>query len=230
MTVSRKRVFILLGMPGVGKGTQAEFMKDHYNLFHIDTGQTLRNEIASGSDLGKTAQAYVEKGELVPFDLVLEVIKTAMLGVSEEKRGYLFDGFPRNLQQAEGLNTILAELKLPIDAVLYLETPYEILFDRLAYRVSCPKCGTKYNLKLNPPPKENACECGGELVTRKDDQPEVIETRLKAYETETAPLISYYSERHLLHRVNADQSIEAVTRDIQNQVDPFFDPTDKILV
>jgi adenylate kinase len=227
-----KRVFILLGMPGVGKGTQAQSMAKAYSLYHIDTGQSLRGEIASGSALGKEAQSYVEKGELVPFDLVLQVIKASMLRITPEQNGYLFDGFPRNLEQAEGLNKILGELNLPIDAVFYLETPYDILFDRLAYRVTCSKCDAKYNIKLNPPTRENACDaCGGELVTRKDDRPEVIETRLKAYETETSPLIGYYEERGLLKRINADQSIESVFANIQQEMDRFIYPSsDKMLV
>lgn len=227
-----KRVFVLLGMPGVGKGTQAQKIAETYSLLHIDTGQSLRTEIASGSDLGKTAQGFVEKGELVPFDLVLQVIKAAMLRIRDDQNGYLFDGFPRNLQQAEGLNRILAELNLDINAVLYLETPYDILFDRLAYRVTCSKCDAKYNLKLNPPKQPGVCDvCGGELVTRKDDQPEVIENRLKAYEKETSPLIGYYEEMGKLKRIDANQPIDTVFADIRQEMDKYIHPSsDKMLV
>ncbi len=231
MTQSSQRVFVLLGMPGVGKGTQAQMISQTYHLFHIDTGQTLRSEIASGSELGNTAKAYMEKGELVPFELVMEVIKSSMLRISPQQRGYLFDGFPRNLDQAEGLNKILKDLQLHIDAVIYLETPHEILMDRLAYRVTCYQCDAKYNLKLNPPKNDKHCDlCGGELVTRKDDRPEVIETRLKAYASETSPLIEYYEQQRLLRRVDANQSIEKVFQDIQQEVNQFFNSSDTMLV
>lgn len=223
MTGPAKKVFVLLGMPGVGKGTQAEFLTKNYSLYHIDTGRALRYEISSGSPVGETAKGYVEKGELVPFEVVLQVIKSSLLRIPSEMNGYLFDGFPRNLEQAEGLNQMLNDLSLPIQAVVYLETPHEILMDRLAYRVTCSQCDAKYNLKLNPPKQEGVCDvCGGELITRKDDRPEVIETRLKAYETETSPLIDYYQGKGLLQRINADQSIDAVSKDIQALMDPFF--------
>ncbi len=230
MTSDRK-VFILLGAPGVGKGTQAQRIASLYHLYHIDTGQALRNEIASGSELGQTAKSYVDKGELVPFDLVMQVIKAAMLRVSDEKRGFLFDGFPRNEAQAEGLTEILNEIHLHIDAVLYLETPFSVLMDRLAYRVTCSKCDIKFNLKLNPPKNEHVCDaCGGELVTRKDDRPEVIENRLKAYETETSPLIEYYSHKGLLKSIDANQPIDTVTQKIQQELDLYFKPSGKMLV
>lgn len=231
MTQERKRVFVLLGMPGVGKGTQAQQLADTYKLLHIDTGECLRSEIASNSDLGNEAKSYMEKGELVPFELVMQVIKASMLRISDDRPGYLFDGFPRNLKQAEGLNELLSGLNLAIDAVLYMETPEEILMDRLAYRVSCGKCGAKYNLKLNPPKQADACDvCGSELVTRKDDRPEVIGNRLKAYADETSPLIEYYSQKGLLHRINADQPIDTVFSDIQAQVRPFLSPSGSITV
>jgi adenylate kinase len=217
------KVFVLLGMPGVGKGTQAQFIAQYYKLLHIDTGHCLRSEIASGSELGLLAKSYVDKGELVPFDLVLQVIKASMGRIDSEKAGYLFDGFPRNLDQAHGLNSILDELGLKINAVLYLETPTEILMDRLAYRVTCAKCDTKYNLKLNPPKTPGVCDkCGGELITRKDDHPDVIGNRLKAYETETSPLIAFYENQGLLRRIDADQPIEAVSAAIHSQMDPVF--------
>lgn len=226
-----KRVFILLGAPGVGKGTQAQTLAKAYNLYHIDTGQSLRSEIGSGSELGLLAKSYVDKGQLVPFDLVMDVIKSAMLRISPEQKGYLFDGFPRNIEQAEGLYRILEELHLPINAVLYLDTPFEILMDRLAFRVTCSQCDTKYNLKLNPPKQPDKCDvCGGPLVTRKDDRPEVIETRLKAYESETAPLIQYYQERGVLKRIDANRSIDTVFAELGQQVAPFFDSSDKLLV
>lgn len=220
-----QRVFILLGMPGVGKGTQAEHLAKACNLFHIDTGHALRSEIALGTELGQTAQNYMSQGQLVPFDLVMQVIKATIERIPSEQAGFLFDGFPRNLQQAEGLNTLLAELNLPITAVLYLETAHDILMDRLAYRVSCGSCGAKYNTRLNPPKTEGVCDACGhtEFVQRADDKPDVIENRLKAYETETSPLIAYYEAKGLMHRVNANQAIDTVFGEIMTEVQPFFE-------
>lgn len=231
MTTHTKKVFILLGMPGVGKGTQANFIKEAYNLLHIDTGACLRTEIAMGSDLGNTAKSFMDKGELVPFELVMEVIKASMLRIQPVMNGYLFDGFPRNLTQAEGLNKILADLELDLNAVIFLDTPHDILMDRLAYRVTCSQCDAKYNLKLHPPKQENTCDrCNGTLVTRKDDQPEVIENRLKAYAQETMPLVDYYEQQDKLRRIDANQAIERVTEEIRQQVGPFFNSSDKMLV
>lgn len=226
-----KRVFILLGMPGVGKGTQAQMMAKHYNLLHIDTGHALRTEIGLGTELGKTAQGFVEKGVLVPFELVIQVIKAAMLRIEPRMNGYLFDGFPRNETQAEGLSQILAELNLTLNQVLYLETPYEILFDRLAFRLTCSKCDTKFNSKLNPPKMEGVCDvCQGELVTRKDDKPEVIENRLKAYADETQPLVNYYENKGFLKTINANQSMEAVFTDVKALLNTFIATSDTMSV
>jgi len=222
-----KRVLILLGMPGVGKGTQAEHLAKACDLFHIDTGHALRSEIALGTELGQTAQGYMSQGQLVPFDLVMQVIKATIQRIPSEKAGFLFDGFPRNLEQAEGLNTLLAELQLPITGVLYLETAHDILMDRLAYRVSCGQCGAKYNTRLNPTKAQGVCDACGhtEFVQRPDDKPEVIENRLKAYETETSPLIAYYENKGLMHRVNANQAINVVFGEIMSAVGGAFEAT-----
>lgn len=226
-----KRVFILLGAPGAGKGTQAQHLVEKFSLYHIDTGHCLRSEIASQSDLGRQAKAYMDQGQLVPFDLVMQVIKASLLRIADDKKGYLFDGFPRNLQQAEGLKGILQELGLTLNAAVYMDIDHEELMDRLAYRITCGQCDTKYNLKLKPPHTENVCDaCSGELVTRKDDKPEVIENRLKTYASETEPLIAYYDAQGVLKRVNADQPIKTVSESIDKEIEPFFHPSDRIMV
>ncbi len=218
-----RRIIILLGMPGVGKGTQAQFIAETYHLNHIDTGQALRAEIALVSELGKQAQSYMNQGQLVPLPVVMEVIKAAIVRTSDTQAGILFDGFPRNAEQAEQLAQIAQDLSLCIDQVLYLETPQAILMDRLAYRQTCSQCDAKYNSKLHPPKQPGLCDtCHTPLTTRPDDRPEVIENRLKAYETETAPLIAYYEAQGLLKRINANQSMETVFRDIRQGLTPLF--------
>lgn len=225
------RVFILLGAPGAGKGTQAQRIAETYNLFHIDTGHCLRSEIASGSELGKQAKSYMDQGQLVPFELVMQVIKASLLRIPQDKQGVLFDGFPRNQQQAYGLDQVLEELQIRIQAVLYLDISHSVLMDRLAYRVTCSRCDAKYNLKLNPPKQDAICDaCGGELIIRPDDRPEVIENRLKTYASETEPLIRHYEERSLLRRIDANQPIDQVFEEIRHQISPFFHSSDTMLV
>lgn len=227
MSSPSKRVFILLGPPGVGKGTQAQQIAKAYQLLHIDTGHSLRTEIAMATELGLTAKAYVDKGELVPFELVIQVIKASMLRIEPSQQGYLFDGFPRNLDQAGGMDQILGDLSLELNRVVYLETPHDILMDRLAYRITCGDCDAKFNLKLNPPKVEGTCDrCGStNLVTRKDDQPDVIENRLIAYQNETAPLVAHYEGLSKLTRVDANQSIDVVFNAIGGVLNPFFPAT-----
>jgi adenylate kinase len=229
MTVVPKRVFILLGPPGVGKGTQAQHLAKNYQLLHIDTGKALRAEIQSSSPVGITAKSYVDSGQLVPSDVVVDVIEAAMQKIPADKKGYLLDGFPRNIQQAEGLKKILQSLQVQLNAVISLVIPREALMDRLAFRVTCEKCDTKYNTKLNPPKTPGLCDtCGGALVTRPDDRPEVIQNRLDTYDNETDPLIAYYQQENVLKSIDAGQSISKVSSDIKQQLDPFFSLSDAV--
>ena len=216
-----KKVIILLGPPGSGKGTQAAQLAKHYNLFHIDTGAALRTEIKLNSDVGQLAKDYMDKGQLVPSAVVISVIEAAMSRIEAHQSGYLLDGFPRNLTQAEGLDGVLNKLQLTITRVFYLEMPHELLIDRLAYRQSCTQCGEKYNSKLNPTKAPDTCDICGTvgLEVRKDDAPEVIKERLVAYNTETAPLVQYYQERHLCDTVNGQQAIPHIFKQLTIAID-----------
>ena len=220
MMMGNKLVFVLLGPPGSGKGTQAERISQAFKLEHIDTGQALREEIRLQSEIGQIAKSYVDKGQLVPSDVVQGVIESAMLRIKPEQQGYLLDGFPRNYEQAKGLDLILAHLGQSLNSVFYMDIPMPLLFDRLAYRQSCSQCSTKYNTKLNPPIKPDTCDrCGtSSLVSRKDDAPEVIQSRLDSYQAETSPLVQLYTERGLLERIDASQSIDLVVKTLSDSI------------
>lgn len=221
-----KKVIILLGPPGSGKGTQAAQLAKHYQLFHIDTGAALRTEIKLNSDVGQLAKGYMDKGQLVPSDVVISVIEAAMTRIEPNQSGYLLDGFPRNLTQAEGLDKVLAHLHLNITRVFYLEMDHQLLVDRLAYRQSCPQCGEKYNSKLNPTQVADTCDACGHvgLEVRKDDAPEVIGERLIAYNNETAPLVNYYQERNLCDTVNGQQAIDTIFKQLTTAIDKIAQP------
>ena len=215
----QKRVFVMVGPPGTGKGTQADLLREKYGLYHIDTGRALRQEITDGSAIGQEAKSYMDQGLLVPIDVVLQVIKAAMEKIPPDKQGYLFDGFPRNLEQAKGFIEILNTLNLCVDRVFYLDMPHADLMDRLAYRVSCTDCKATFNTKLNPPkPVPGGCQHTN-LTQRDDDKPEVIGKRLEQYNQETAPLIDYFDEAGYLTRVDARQSIDAVKAELNGIVD-----------
>lgn len=221
---NKKNVFVLLGPPGSGKGTQAEKMALEYQLLHIDTGQALRTEIGLNSPVGQLAKSYVDKGQLVPSDVVMQVIMAAMKRIQPEQNGYLLDGFPRNKTQADGLENILKQLSLELTQVFYLSMPLEELVDRLAFRVSCGNCGAKYNTKLNPTQVKNTCDkCGHVgLVTRKDDQVEVIQPRLKAYQEETEPLVAHYNQLHKSVTIDARNTIDGVFEILSEKLNQFI--------
>ena len=219
-TLTPPALIVLLGPPGSGKGTQAELMASAYNLYHIDTGQALRQEITLNSDVGQLAQGYMDKGQLVPLQVVMAVIEAAMKRIAPEQQGYLMDGFPRNLDQAKELETIMSHLNLTLTQSFYTDIPHELLVDRLAYRQSCSSCGAKYNSKLQPTQVADVCDrCGHTpLTVRKDDAPEVIGARLEAYNAETAPLVAYYQSLGKCTTIDANRSIEAVFADIQSKI------------
>lgn len=197
---------ILLGPPGAGKGTLAERLVERYGFLHLSTGDVLREEVAKGSKLGKLAKGYMEKGELVPDDVILEMVRERLRAA--DGKGVLFDGFPRTLAQAKGLEEIVS-----VDHVLFLELSREEVVRRLSARRVCRKCGANYNLITNPPKVPGVCDrCGGELYQRPDDRPEVIARRYEVYQRDSAPLVDYYSRRGLLRRIDASRSPEEVFR------------------
>lgn len=208
-----KREFIFLGPPACGKGTQTERLAKHFGYPHIDTGSLLRAEIASGSENGKIAKQAIDKGQLVPVWLVGEIIKNR-LSQDDCKNGFILDGFPRSMEQAE----ILEKIREHIDGnnevdfrATYFDIHMDVLLSRIVNRRSCSKCGEIYNLKSKAPKVENKCDiCGGELVQRKDDNEEVAKARFETYFRETAPLIDYYKNKNVLVSIDADGTIEEV--------------------
>ena len=209
---------ILLGPPGAGKGTQAKRISEYYGIPQISTGDILRDNIRLGTDLGKAARLMMDRGELVPDELVCQMV-AHRLAQPDCALGFILDGFPRTVKQAEWLDKHLAEYhffetrkgrKQPV--VIELVVEYNRLLRRLTGRRTCPTCGRIYNIYTQPPRVEGICDIDGSvLVTRKDDRDEVIKARLKTYESQTLPLVSYYSQRNRLRDVNGDEGMDQVT-------------------
>ncbi len=201
-----KNKIILLGPPGAGKGTQAKLLAAKNGLAHLSTGDILRDEVARGTDLGKKAKEYMDRGDLVPDQLIIDMIR----GRLDESAGFILDGFPRTVTQAEALEKIVA-----MDIAINIALSREDVIKRLSSRRVCRKCGKIYNLLYNPPAVDGVCdECGGELYQRDDDKREVIENRYDVYEQATAPLIGFYKERGLLVDVDGARGTEEVTEQI----------------
>ncbi len=202
---------ILVGPPGSGKGTQAFSIKDKYDLEHISTGDLFRDAIKNQTELGKQVSSILEKGELVSDELTLSIVEEAISKVT--KNGYLLDGYPRTVRQAE----MLEELNTEIDAVIYFSINTDLLIERLTGRRICKSCGASFHISFNPPAKEGVCdECGGELYQRKDDNVESAETRLNEFFDKTLPLIDYYKSQGKLFEVDASLAMNEVTSTINS--------------
>ncbi len=200
---------ILLGAPGAGKGTQASYLKDSWNLMHISTGDILRGQVRAGSELGVEAQGYMERGELVPDDLIIRMmeVKLAELGA----QGYILDGFPRTVAQAEALDATMAKIGHQIDAVVNLEVEDTELIRRLTGRRVCTNCNAVFHVDTMKPVVEGICDkCGTALIQRKDDQIDAITNRLGVYKEQTKPLIEYYSVRGKLLTVDGTIGVTQV--------------------
>ncbi len=208
-----KKELIFLGPPACGKGTQTEKLAKYFGFPHIDTGRLLRAEIASGSENGKIAQKFIDKGQLVPVQLVGDIIK-ARLKQDDCKNGFILDGYPRSLEQAEMLEGIKKEINGDEEVdfrATYFDIDTHILVERIVNRRSCSKCGEIFNLKSKPPKIEGKCDkCGADLVQRKDDNEETAYARFETYNHETAPLIEYYKNKKVLSSINADGTIDEV--------------------
>ncbi len=206
---------IFLGAPGVGKGTQADIFAKELGIPHISTGDILREAVARGTELGLVAKGYMEKGELVPDEIVIGIIQER-ISEPDCKKGCIFDGFPRTVTQAAALDKVLAKSNKKIDYVINIEVDEEEIVRRLSGRRSCAKCGRIYHLLYSPPVKDGICnDCGGELYQRDDDREEVIRNRLRVYNQETVPLISYYRKKSVLRNVEGKNSVEEVTQEIE---------------
>jgi adenylate kinase len=207
---------VLLGPPGVGKGTQAERISRRFGLAHISTGDILRDEVRRRTVLGKKARTHLEHGTLVPDDLTLGVVEKAIRRRGRAHHGCLYDGFPRNIAQAQGLDAILEDLRAPLDRVLYLKAPSRVLIRRLTKRLVCKRC-RKVHASVADAGSPRVCgACGGELQTRTDDAPETVRNRLRVYREETAPLIRFYARRGCFSVINAAGGIEEVWKTIRD--------------
>ena len=202
---------ILLGPPGCGKGTQAKILIETCNIPQISTGDILREAIKEGTSLGAEAQSYMEKGLLVPDQVVIGIIENR-LKQADCKNGFILDGFPRTLAQAEALDDTLAAMGLKLDYVFNIDVGEEELVKRLTGRRICRRCGESYHVIFNPPRVEGVCDsCQGELYQRDDDREETIRSRLKVYASQTAPLIDFYKKKNILHTIDGVGSIEEIT-------------------
>ena len=194
---------ILLGAPGAGKGTQADFIKEKLGIPSISTGNLLRAAIAAGSELGRKAAAFMESGNLVPDELVLDLVKER-IGQPDCANGMIFDGFPRTVEQAEALSKMV-----DIDMALLLDVPDEVIVNRMSGRRTCPNCQTTYHVVSAPPKVEGVCDkCGAKLGIRKDDKPEVVRERLAVYHSKTEPIVEYYRNKGVLKVVDGQASLE----------------------
>ena len=203
----------MFGPPGSGKGTQASLLEKRSKAAHISTGDTLREAVAKKTEIGLEAKSYMDRGELVPDGVVIAIAREKLASVGED--GFILDGFPRTIAQAEALDAALADLAKPLEAVVNLSVDEEELVRRLSGRRVCPACGEPYHIDSKPSNEAGKCDrCGGELIHRDDDKPDAIRNRLRVYENQTVPLLGYYERKGLLRNVDAVGGIE----DIQSRI------------
>ncbi len=206
---------LIMGRPGAGKGTQAVNIREYYNIPHISTGDMFRAAIKNQTKLGLEAKSYMDKGALVPDEVTISLVKER-LSRDDCKNGYLLDGFPRTLVQADALKKLTKEINRELTSVINLDVDESKLIERIISRRVCPSCGASYNINTKKPSKEGICDsCGHELIQRKDDTKESFVTRLNAYNNQTKPLIEYYSANGLLKSVNGLNDIDVVFADIE---------------
>ncbi len=207
---------VLLGAPGSGKGTQTKLLTKRLGIPKASTGDLLRKELASGSALGRQAKEAMNAGRLVSDTIVLKIIRKS-LKQSNTQSGFVLDGFPRNIKQAEALDAMLAKLDQPLDVAVLLEIDADVLLQRLTGRLTCPECGRVYNIYTHPPKIDGQCDYdGSELVQRGDDKQVTIENRLRVYQAQTEPLVDYYGEQEKLLRVEAEGEIDEVAKRIRD--------------
>ena len=207
---------VFLGPPGAGKGTQAKRLAQEEGLIHISTGDLLREAVKKETPLGKKAKEFMEKGELVPDELIIAMIEEVM----PEGGGVIFDGFPRTIAQAKALDEMLSRKGMKVDRAVFFDVDDEVVVERLSGRRVCPSCGAVYHIKYNPPKRDELCDsCGEKLIQRKDDREDVVRNRLSVYREQTAPLIEYYESKDILTRLDASRDIEEVYKELKRLVD-----------
>ena len=203
-----------MGLPGAGKGTQAEKIVEKYNIPHISTGDMFRTAIKEGTELGMKAKSFMDNGALVPDEVTIGIVRER-LAKDDCKKGFLLDGFPRTVAQAEALETILSDFDRQINFVINIDVDKNILMERLTGRRICKSCGATYHLVFNPPAKEETCDrCGGELYQRADDNAETVQNRLDVNLKQTQPLLDFYGEKGYLQNINGQQDINKVFEDV----------------
>lgn len=219
MTIGDEKMrLVLLGPPGVGKGTQASNIVSKYRIPHISTGDILRENIKNGTELGKEAKSYMDKGLLVPDDLVVSLMEDR-LKEDDCSNGFLLDGFPRTIEQAKALDDVLNNLGMKLTKVINLKASDKILINRITGRRICKKCGATYHIDNNPPKVQDVCDIDNELLyQREDDTVETVKTRINVYEEQTKPLIDYYNKQALLLNIDGTNSIDDIFEEIVSEI------------
>lgn len=213
---------VFLGAPGVGKGTQADRVASKFKIVKIATGDLLRNAVRNQTQLGREAKSYMDQGKLVPDSVVIGLVRNK-LGDPNSTNGFVLDGFPRTVPQAEALGKVLTLAQTPLDRVVNFQVSREDVIKRLSGRRSCPKCQTTFHVDFAPSKNGNTCDrCGETLVQRSDDRREAIETRLKVYEEQTAPLISYYRDQQLLSELDGSGAVDTVFERLCRVLAPYM--------
>ena len=205
---------VLLGPPGAGKGTQAKSISNRYSIPHISTGDIFRKNISENTLLGIEAKKYIDDGQLVPDEVTINMVKDR-LQQEDCENGYLLDGFPRTVHQADALQSFLDEIGDKLDTALLIEVPSEFILERMTGRRVCPSCGASYHIKFNPTKVEGKCDvCGSDVIQRKDDKEDTVKERLDVYEKQTQPLIDFYKQKNLLSVVDGTKAINEVFENI----------------
>jgi adenylate kinase len=206
---------ILLGPPGSGKGTQAKILEEKLRMRHLSTGDLLRTAVQNGTELGKKASGYMQKGELVPDELMVDLIEN-QIGKKDSAQGFLLDGFPRTVVQAQKLDQMLQRQRQKVDLAIKFDLPDQVIFKRLSGRLVCPSCNSNYNIYYSPPGRGLLCDnCGSKLVKREDDQEEVVKNRIAVYRRQTEPVEEYYRSQKKLFPMDAEVAAEELFRQIQ---------------
>ena len=205
---------MVFGAPGAGKGTQAKFLIEKYNIPQISTGDILRAAIADKTDMGMEAKKFMDEGKLVPDSTIIGIIKDT-LAQDNCKKGFILDGFPRTLPQAEALSELMENMNISLDKVISLNVPDELIVGRIAGRRVCSNCGASFHVEFNPSKEENKCDyCGSELIIRKDDNIDAVKNRLESYHKQTAPLIDFYTNMGIMVELDGTKDVSEVTADM----------------